>query len=67
MEADFQRVLWPVLIAGSVIAAIGVTTLVFIFRAFASKQPTSSHIVLMAALSVFVLLCCVGLFVLAYS
>lgn len=66
MDPEFQRVLFPVLIVGFVVAAIGTTAIVLIFRGFASKQPTSSHIVLMVALSVFVMLCCVGLFVLSY-
>lgn len=47
--------------------AIGTTTLVIIFRAYGSaKAGGKFHNALIAALLIFVFLCCIGLFALSY-
>jgi len=67
MDPQFQRALIVVLIAGSVIMAIGATTLFVIFRKFGEANAGGqSHTTLIAALIAFIFLCCAGLFALSY-
>ena len=55
------------MIAGSIVMAIGTVTLVIIFRRFGgTKAGGKSHKWLIAALIVFVFLCCIGLFAVSY-
>jgi hypothetical protein len=56
-----------VMIAGTIICAIGTVTLVFVFRAFGGKQPGgSAHFGLMAGLVIFIFAVCGGLLLLSY-
>ncbi len=56
------------MIAGSIVMAIGTVTLAIIFRAYGgAKAGGTSHRKLIAALLVFIFLCCLGLFALSYS
>lgn len=67
MDPDSQRALILVMVAGSIVMAIGTVTLVIIFRRFGeAKAGERSHNALIAALIAFVLLCCAGLFMLSY-
>lgn len=68
MDPQSQRALIIVLIAGSIIMAIGTVTLYVIFRTYGeAKAGGRSHKKLIAALIVFIFLCCLGLFALSYS
>jgi len=68
MDPQSQRALILVLIAGSIIMAIGTLTLFVIFRAYGEKKAGgTSHNTLIAVLIAFILLCCLGLFALSYS
>ena len=67
MDPESQKALIVVLVVGSIIAAIGTVTLVFVFRQFGEKRAgSSSHMALMAALLVFIFAVCGALFVLSY-
>jgi hypothetical protein len=68
MDPESQRALILVVIAGSIIMAIGTLTLFVIFRTYGEKKAGgTSHNALIAVLIVFVFLCCLGLFALSYS
>lgn len=65
---EFHLALILVLIAGTVIIGGGAVALYFIFRAFGGKKPGgSSHMGLIIGLVVFVFICCLLLFALAYA
>jgi hypothetical protein len=67
MDPASQRALILVMVAGSIVVAIGTVTLVIIFRKFGeAKAGGRSHNTLIAALIAFILLCCAGLFALSY-
>ncbi|HYK02386.1 MAG TPA: hypothetical protein VE974_11570 [Thermoanaerobaculia bacterium] len=67
MDPESQKALIVVLVVGSIIAAIGTVTLVFIFRQFGEKKAgSSSHLGLMAALLIFIFAVCGALFLLSY-
>lgn len=67
MDAEFQRALAIVLIAGSVIMGAGAFALFYAFRAFGSaKAGRPAHLALIAGLIMFVFLCCLGLLALSY-
>jgi hypothetical protein len=67
VDPEFQKALIVVLVVGSIIAAIGTVTLVFVFRQFGGKQAgSSSHLGLMAALLIFIFVVCGALFLLSY-
>jgi hypothetical protein len=63
VDAEFQRALTIVLIAGTAIVAIGTTVLFLAFRSFGKK----SNLGLIAAVIAFVFICCVALLLLSYS
>jgi hypothetical protein len=68
MDPQSLRALIIVLVAGSIVMAIGTITLVVIFRRFGeAKAGGASHKTLIAALVAFVFLCCLGLLALSYS
>ena len=68
MDPEFLRALTIVLLVGGAIGAISAVSLYFIFRAFGSEKAGKSvHVAFMAALLGFVLLVCVGLFILSYA
>jgi hypothetical protein len=68
MDPQSQRALILVLIGGSTIVGIGTLTLFVIFRAYGeAKAGGTSHNTLIAALIVFLFLCCMGLLWLSYS
>jgi xanthine/uracil permease len=67
VEQEFARMIVPVLVIGTVIAAIGVTILILAFRAFGTADAGKTrHLKLLAALIVFVLVCCIGLFIVSF-
>jgi hypothetical protein len=67
VEQEFTRMIVPVLVIGILIAAIGVTILFLAFRAFGTADAGKTrHLKLMAALLVFVLICCIGLFIASF-
>jgi len=67
MDPQYQRALILVLIIGSIVVAIGTLILFFIFRAYGeAKAGGTSHNTLIAALIVFIFLCCLGLLRLSY-
>jgi len=67
VDPESQKALIVVLVVGSIIAAIGTVTLVFIFRQFGEKKAgSSSHLGLMAALLIFIFAVCGALFLLSY-
>ena len=63
MDPEFQRALTIVLGVGAIIMGIGTIVLAFAFRSF-EKKP---RLGLMAGLVIFLLVCCVLLFVLSYA
>lgn len=63
MDPEFQRALTVVLLAGTIVFAIGTTVLVFAFRSFGSRPRMG----LIAALVAFVFVCCALLFALSYA
>jgi hypothetical protein len=68
MDPQSQRALILVLVVGSIVMAIGTVTLFVIFRTFGeAKAGGNSHKALIAALIVFIFLCCLGLLALSYS
>ena len=55
------------MIAGGIVMAVGTVTLAIIFRRFGGTNAGgTSHRKLIAALLVFIFLCCLGLFALSY-
>ena len=67
MDSPFPRALIVVLVVGSIVMAIGATTLYVIFRKFGEPNAGGqSHTTLIAALIAFIFLCCAGLFALSY-
>ena len=62
VDPEFQRALTVVLGAGSIVMGVATIVLAFVFRSFGSKP----RLGLMAILTVFLLVCCVLLFVLSY-
>jgi hypothetical protein len=68
VDAEFSRLIVPVLVIGIIISGIGVTILVLAFRAFGTADSgKKGHIKLMAALLAFVLACCIGLFIASFQ
>ncbi len=55
-----------VMVAGTIICAIGTITLVFVFRAFGKQPGGSTHFGLMAGLIIFIFAVCGGLLLLSY-
>ncbi|HEV7767288.1 MAG TPA: hypothetical protein VGQ76_19960 [Thermoanaerobaculia bacterium] len=67
MDSNY-RALILVLVVGTLVMGIGATTLFIVFRRFGeAKAGGTSHKSLMAALIVFIFLCCLGLLMLSYS
>jgi hypothetical protein len=67
MDPRDQHALIVVLVAGTIIVAIGTTTLYLIFRAYGgAKAGGTAHKILIAALIVFLFLCCMGLLAFSY-
>ena len=67
MDPQSQRTLILVLVVGSIIMAIGATTLFIVFRRFGEANAGGrTHRTLFAALIAFIFLCCLGLFALSY-
>ena len=67
MDSPFPRALIVVLVVGSIVMAIGATTLYVIFKKFGDENAGGqSHTTLIAALIAFIFLCCAGLFALSY-
>jgi hypothetical protein len=68
MDAEFQRAVGIVLVAGSLIGGAGALALVLIFRRFGGAAAGgATHIALMVALIAFVLISCLALFALSYT
>jgi hypothetical protein len=68
VDAEFQRALIVVLIAGSIVIAIGAAAVYFVLRGFGdAKAGGKRHVLLIVALVGFVLACCVGLFFVSYA
>jgi hypothetical protein len=68
VDPEFQRALVFVLVAGSVVVAIGASALFLIFRTFGGKEAGKPwHIALMVAMIGFVFLCCLVLLMLSYA
>ena len=63
MEPEFQRALTLVLGAGAIVVGTGTVVLALAFRSFGSKPRMG----LIAALVVFVFVCCAALFALSYA
>ena len=61
MVPDFQRALGIVLVAGTIIVAVGTIVLWAVFRRFGGK----SHFGLLAALVGFIFVCCLALLLIA--
>jgi multisubunit Na+/H+ antiporter MnhB subunit len=67
MDPELQRAFIVVLIAGSIVIAVGTVTLYLVFRAYGGeKAGGKSHRTLVAALVGFIFLCCLGLLALSY-
>ncbi|GEM_PF-2343497 len=60
---DFQTAVIRVLIAGTLIMGIGFTGLWFVFRAFDSKNSERKPVLLICALLLFIMTCCVLLYI----
>jgi len=68
VDPEFQRALILVLIGGFAVMGAGAAVLFVAFRRFARKDAGSAaHIGIIAALVLFVLACCAGLFALSYA
>jgi uncharacterized membrane protein YidH (DUF202 family) len=68
VDPEFQRALTIVLIAGGSIMAVATLVLFFAFRAFGGmKTGRKLHLILIAALVVFVFACCLALLVVSYA
>ena len=63
-QEQFQRALWLVLAAGTLIAGAGGVTLYVILKRFEGAKP---NIGLMGGLLVFIFLVCAALFALSYA
>jgi hypothetical protein len=63
VEAEFQRALVIVLVAGTLVFAAGALLLFAVFRRFAGAKPSFG---LMAGLIAFIFLACAALFALSY-
>lgn len=62
MDPDLQRIVIVVVI-GLVIAAVSATLLFLSFRAFGEERGARKPILLAAAALAFILICCIGLFI----
>ena len=62
MDADLQRILMVVMI-GLAIAAISGTLLFLAFRSFGEERGERKPLLLAAAALAFILICCIGLFI----
>jgi hypothetical protein len=63
-DPEFQRALTVVLGVGAIMMGIATIVLAVVFRSFGSSKP---RVGLMAGLVIFLLVCCVLLFVLSYA
>jgi energy-converting hydrogenase Eha subunit A len=63
---EFQRALITVVVVGTIVIAIGATAIVLMMRSFGKKPGGTSHILIVAGLLGFILLCCAALFALSY-
>ncbi len=60
---DFQTAIVRVIIFGSLIIGIGFTGLWFVFRSFDSKNSERKPVLLISALLLFIMTCCVLLYI----
>ncbi|HET8796076.1 MAG TPA: hypothetical protein VFO89_00205 [Thermoanaerobaculia bacterium] len=65
-EAEFQRALVVVLVAGSAVMAIGAAAVFLVLRGFGGKPGSARHIAIAAALLGFIFVACAVLFALSY-
>lgn len=63
---EFQRALITVLVVGSIVMGVGATAVFFILRGFGKGPGSTKHIAIAVGLFVFILLCCLALFAVAY-
>lgn len=68
MEQDFLRIIVPVVVIGTLIAAAGLALLFLLFRTLGNPQAGKRRqLTLMLSLIAFIFVCCMALFVASFK